>query len=181
AIEGAQKRVELQNFQSRKRLLEYDDVMNQQREVIYSTRLFALEKGEEIKAEALKMLRVAVSRTSAGWTDAITDMDQLDRAGLREALMMQFLAAPESIIDADATPDAASIIDASLAEAEAGLDRKIAYLEEFGGRLGLPDVERQVLSQVMLAVLDEKLKDHLYDLDQLRNAIHYRAYGQKDP
>ena len=181
AIEGAQKRVELQNFQSRKRLLEYDDVMNQQREVIYSTRLFALEKGEEIKAEALKMLRVAVSRTSAGWTDAITDMDQLDRAGLREALMMQFLAAPESIIDADETPDAASIIDASLAEAEAAFDRKIAYLEEFGGRLGLPDVERQVLSQVMLAVLDEKWKDHLYDLDQLRNAIHYRAYGQKDP
>ncbi|MEZ4413617.1 MAG: preprotein translocase subunit SecA, partial [Gemmatimonadales bacterium] len=52
AIEQAQKRVELQNFQTRKRLLEYDDVMNQQREVIYSLRLFALEKGEELKAES---------------------------------------------------------------------------------------------------------------------------------
>ena len=45
----------------------------------------------------------------------------------------------------------------------------------------MPDVELQVLSQVMLAVLDEKWKDHLYDLDQLRNAIQYRAYGQRDP
>ena len=45
----------------------------------------------------------------------------------------------------------------------------------------MPEVELQVLSQVMLAVLDEKWKDHLYDLDQLRNAIQYRAYGQRDP
>src|SRR5439155_589824 len=56
AIGQAQKRVELQNFQSRKKLLEYDDVMNQQREVIYALRLFALEGGEELKAEALRMV-----------------------------------------------------------------------------------------------------------------------------
>ena len=62
AIEQAQKRVELQNFQSRKRLLEYDDVMNQQREVIYSLRLFALERGEELKAEARRMIEMALER-----------------------------------------------------------------------------------------------------------------------
>ena len=62
AIEQAQKRVELQNFQSRKRLLEYDDVMNQQREVIYSLRLFALERGEELKAEARRMIEAALER-----------------------------------------------------------------------------------------------------------------------
>src|SRR5450759_4684942 len=62
SIEQAQKRVELQNFQSRKKLLEYDDVMNQQREVIYSLRAFALEGGEELKGEALKMVQDAVSR-----------------------------------------------------------------------------------------------------------------------
>src|SRR3712207_2063721 len=62
SIESAQKRVELQNFQSRKRLLEYDDVMNQQREVIYSLRSFALEGGEELKSEALKMVEKAISR-----------------------------------------------------------------------------------------------------------------------
>ena len=60
SIEQAQKRVELQNFQARKRLLEYDDVMNQQREVIYSLRSFALEGGEELKGEALKMVEKAL-------------------------------------------------------------------------------------------------------------------------
>ena len=54
SIGQAQKRVELQNFQSRKRLLDFDDVMNQQREVVYSLRSFALEGGEELKGEALK-------------------------------------------------------------------------------------------------------------------------------
>src|SRR5207248_10194276 len=62
SIEQAQRRVELQNFQSRKRLLEYDDVMNQQREVIYSLRSFALEGGEEAKAEAEKMVEKGVAK-----------------------------------------------------------------------------------------------------------------------
>src|SRR5579859_7047715 len=62
SIETAQKRVELQNFQSRKRLLEYDDVMNQQREVVYSLRSFALEGGEELKGEAVEMIEKAVVR-----------------------------------------------------------------------------------------------------------------------
>src|SRR3569833_1248925 len=62
SIEQAQKRVELQNFKRRKRLLEYDDVMNQQREVIYSLRAFALEGGEELKGESLKLVEKAVAR-----------------------------------------------------------------------------------------------------------------------
>jgi preprotein translocase subunit SecA len=57
----------------------------------------------------------------------------------------------------------------------------VEYLADFGKTVGIPDVDAQVLSQVMLAVLDERWKDHLYDLDQLRNAIQYRAWGQKDP
>src|SRR5688500_1222784 len=61
SISQAQRRVELQNFQSRKRLLDYDDVMNQQREVIYSLRSFALEGGEELKGEALRMIEKAVN------------------------------------------------------------------------------------------------------------------------
>ena len=66
AIEQAQKRVELQNFQIRKRLLEYDDVMNQQREVVYSLRLFALEKGEELKAESAPDDRVGAGAGRPG-------------------------------------------------------------------------------------------------------------------
>jgi preprotein translocase subunit SecA len=181
AIESAQKRVELQNFQQRKRALEYDDVLNQQRDVVYSTRLFALEKGEETKAEALKMIRIAATRIAEQWVVPADGEEQLDRIGLREALTLQFLIAPEALNDPAATPDDASVIAAVVAEAEAAFERKIAYLQDFGQKINIPDVDRQVLSQVMLAVLDEKWKDHLYDLDQLRNAIHYRAYGQKDP
>src|SRR5204863_345234 len=66
AIGQAQKRVELQHFQARKKLLEYDDVVNQQREVIYSLRLFALEGGEELTAEALHMVEAAVERLADG-------------------------------------------------------------------------------------------------------------------
>jgi preprotein translocase subunit SecA len=173
--------VELQNFQQRKRALEYDDVLNQQRDVIYSTRLFALEKGEETKAEALKMIRTAATRIAEQWVVPADGEEQLDRLGLREALTLQFLIAPEALNDPAATPDDASVVAAVVEEAEAAFERKIAYLRDFGDKINIPDVDRQVLSQVMLQVLDEKWKDHLHDLDQLRNAIHYRAYGQKDP
>jgi preprotein translocase subunit SecA len=181
AIEGAQKRVELQNFQARKRLLEYDDVMNQQREVIYSTRLFALERGEELKAEAIKMIRAAADRTVRDYLGTTERPEDYDRAGLRSALLMQYLVGPEAILDAAAAPSLDALVDVTRADAEAAFARKIEYLKDFGGKIGVPDVELQVLSQVMLAVLDEKWKDHLYDLDQLRNAIQYRAYGQRDP
>ncbi len=66
-------------------------------------------------------------------------------------------------------------------EGEQAFQRKLDYLADFGRTIAVPEVETQVLSQVMLTVLDERWKDHLYDLDQLRNAIQYRAWGQKDP
>jgi preprotein translocase subunit SecA len=181
AIEGAQKRVELQNFQARKRLLEYDDVMNQQREVIYSTRLFALERGEELKAEAIKMIRAAADRSVRDYLGTTERPEDYDRPGLRSAMLMQYLVGPEAILDAAATPSLEALVEVTRGDAEQAFARKIDYLKEFGGKIGVPDVELQVLSQVMLAVLDEKWKDHLYDLDQLRNAIQYRAYGQRDP
>ncbi len=181
AIEGAQKRVELQNFQARKRLLEYDDVMNQQREVIYSTRLFALERGAELKAEARKMISAALDRVVSGYLVTSQRPDEWDRVGLRDALLLQFLVSAEDVVDDGAAPTAESIAAAAKAAGEAAFSRKVEYLEHFGRQIGINDVDLQVLSQVTLAVLDEKWKDHLYDLDQLRNAIQYRAYGQKDP
>ena len=181
AIEQAQKRVELQNFQQRKRLLEYDDVMNQQREVIYSLRLFALERGEELKAEARRMIEAALERATTQFLASAERPEEYDRGGLREALMLQYLVAPENVTDAAATPDLERIVEAVKAEGEEAFRRKVEYLADFGKTIGIPDVDSQVLSQVMLAVLDERWKDHLYDLDQLRNAIQYRAWGQKDP
>ncbi|HYL30427.1 MAG TPA: preprotein translocase subunit SecA [Gemmatimonadales bacterium] len=181
AIGKAQQRVELQNFQARKRLLEYDDVMNQQREVIYSLRLFALERGEELKAEAQRMIEAAVERTARQFLGAATRPEEYDRGGLRELLMLQYLVNPEKVLDAQAAPDLATVVAAVKEEGDATFARKVEYLQEFSRAINVPDVDAQVLSQVMLSVLDEKWKDHLYDLDQLRNAIHYRGWGQKDP
>ena len=104
AIEQAQKRVELQNFQSRKRLLEYDDVMNQQREVIYSLRLFALERGEELKAEARRMIEAALERAVTQFMATAEQPEEWDRGGLREALTLQYLVTVDALTDAEATP-----------------------------------------------------------------------------
>jgi preprotein translocase subunit SecA len=181
AIEQAQKRVELQNFQTRKRLLEYDDVMNQQREVVYSLRLFALEKGEELKAEARRMIEAALARSVREYLSDADRPQDFDRPGLRSSLALQYMVAPEAILDAAAAPDLDAVVKAAQAEGEAAFHRKVEYLRDFGRKINVPDVDGQILSQVMQNVLDEKWKDHLYDLDQLRNAIQYRAYGQKDP
>ena len=181
AIEQAQKRVELQNFQSRKRLLDYDDVMNQQREVVYSLRLFALERGEELKAEARRMIAAALETAARSYLTGETRPEDYDRAGLQAALTMQYLVSVEALADPAATPSLDAIVAAVLAEGEATFSRKLDYLTDLGRKIGIPDVDGQVLSQVMLQVIDEKWKDHLYDLDQLRNAIHYRGWGQKDP
>ena len=181
AISQAQKRVELQNFQARKRLLEYDDVMNQQREVVYSLRLFALERGEQIKAEATRMVDGAVERVVTTMLADAKNPQEFDRTGVQSALTMQFLVSADDLLDPAKAPDLNGMVAAARAEGHRTLTRKVEYLTEFGKSIGQPDVDMQVLSAVMLRVLDEKWKDHLYDLDQLRNAIQYRAYGQKDP
>ncbi len=181
AIEQAQKRVELQNFQQRKRLLEYDDVMNQQREVIYSLRLFALERGEEIKAEARRMIESALERAVIQFLADAERPEEYDRGGLRELLMLQYLVTVDALTDAEAAPTIERMAELATQEGEASFQRKVEYLSDFGRTIGVPEVDSQVLSQVMLTVLDERWKDHLYDLDQLRNAIQYRAWGQKDP
>jgi preprotein translocase subunit SecA len=174
SIETAQKRVELQNFQQRKRLLEYDDVMNQQREVVYSLRTFALEGGEELKGEAVKMVEKAVARRIE---TNLADFDvpaEWDLSLLRQELLMRYLLTVPSLEDgAEGAPT--SVAEAAAAGAEAGtaaFAAKMAALGEFADK---------ILSLVMLNALDEKWKDHLYDLDQLRNGINYRAWGQKDP
>src|SRR5687767_4291738 len=91
AIGQAQKRVELQNFQARKKLLQYDDVMNQQREVIYSLRLFALEGGEELKAEALRMVEQAAADLADELIGDAKDPYEWDRALMETEFLLKFL------------------------------------------------------------------------------------------
>ncbi|MCC7193964.1 MAG: preprotein translocase subunit SecA [Gemmatimonadaceae bacterium] len=173
SIEQAQKRVELQNFQSRKRLLEYDDVMNQQREVIYSLRSFALDGGEELKGEAVRMVEHAVSKRIHGAVASIENPADWDSGLVRDDLMMRYLLSVPCFEPSGTRPrTVAEAEEEGRGAARDAFTRKFASLGEYAD---------QVLALVMLTVLDEKWKDHLYDLDQLRNAIHYRSWGQKDP
>ena len=180
SIEQAQKRVETQNFQSRKRLLEYDDVMNQQREVIYSLRAFALEGGEELKAEALKMIERGVQRRVEQALATFDRPEDWDFEYVQQDLLMHYmLQVPEFVagtrpISLEAAQGVAREAgDNSFQQKLVGLD---AVTDESGSGFG-----NRLLALVMLNVLDEKWKDHLYDLDQLRASIQYRAWGQKDP
>jgi preprotein translocase subunit SecA len=182
SIEQAQKRVELQNFQARKRLLEYDDVMNQQREVVYSLRSFALEGGEELRGEARKMVEKAVGRRVETGLADYESPDQWDLAQLQQDLLMQYLlpVAPFAEGASDRPGDLAQAQAAAVTAATASFEAKLTELDTVIDESGV-GFSGRMLSLVMLNVLDEKWKDHLYDLDQLRNAIHYRSWGQKDP
>jgi len=155
--------------------------MNQQREVIYSLRLFALERGEELKAEARRMIEGALERAVTQFLSGTERAEEYDRGGLKEALALQYLVSVDAVTDPAAAPDIEELVALVKQEGEEAFRRKIEYLADFGKSIGIPEVDAQVLSQVMLSVLDERWKDHLYDLDQLRNAIQYRAWGQKDP
>jgi preprotein translocase subunit SecA len=180
SIEQAQKRVELQNFQSRKKLLEYDDVMNQQREVIYSLRAFALEGGEELKGEALKMVEKALGRRVETVLAEFDNVEDWDYDLLKQELSMHYLLQVPAFEQEELRPT--EIADAQMRAVEAGqaaFAAKIETLDMVRDQEG--GYADRLLRYVMLNVLDEKWKDHLYDLDQLRNAIHYRSWGQKDP
>jgi preprotein translocase subunit SecA len=181
SIEQAQKRVELQNFQSRKRLLEYDDVMNQQREVIYSLRSFALEGGEELKGEALRMIEKAVSaRVETVLAEYESELDW-DLDLLRQELLMHYLLQVPALESPDLRPTSLTAMQSAATDAaRAAFAAKLENLDAIKDDQGQGYGDR-LLALVMLNVLDEKWKDHLYDLDQLRNAIHYRSWGQKDP
>ncbi len=178
AIERAQMRVEMMNFDARKKLLEYDDVMNQQREVIYDLRLFALEGGEDLKGEIWEMVRMAVVGRIDEYVPLGGHEESWDLAGLKNRLLLDFfLHCPElpnenSLEVALEWESREAVVEYVEAKALSTFKKK---LEDFGEQ-----VER-ILSYIFLYTVDEKWKDHLYDLDQLKAGIYFRAWGQKDP
>src|SRR6059036_675858 len=189
AIGQAQKRVELQHFQARKKLLEYDDVMNQQREVIYSLRQFALEGGEELKAEALHMVEAAVERLADGLVAEFDDPAQWDRALFETEFLQKFLIAVPGVTDPTVIHNRDDLVRAAQQAAREAFQAKLDNLKgmekdveaQLGAQAGSVRLGERALSRFMLGVIDEKWKDHLYDLDKLREGIYYRSWGQKDP
>src|ERR1035437_8468097 len=137
SIEQAQKRVELQNFQSRKRLLEYDDVMNQQREVIYSLRSFALEGGEELKGESVKMVQDAVARRVETTLAGEEDPMDWDVALLRQDLLMHYLLTVPCFEEDGTRP--ATVAAAGGQTSDAGVKAFHAKFAALGALQGAPD------------------------------------------
>jgi preprotein translocase subunit SecA len=176
SIGSAQGRVEMQNFEARKRLLEYDDVMNQQREVIYDLRLFALEGGEDLKGEVWEMIELALRNVVAEYAPADVHPDQWSLYALRQRMVLDYFLVVEELPaeegDGHGFEDPEELEELIIEAARTGFRRK---LESWG------EHRERILSWIMLGVIDEKWRDHLYDLDHLKASIGFRGWGQKDP
>jgi preprotein translocase subunit SecA len=175
SIERAQKRVETNNFEARKRLLDYDDVMNQQREVIYDLRLFALEGGEDLKGEIWEMIEHAAREVIDEYTPEHQSSEVWDLAGLRRRLILDFF-----IVVSELPEENDPEHEHERHEIETWIIDGLR--NSFHNKLeSLGEHSEQIASFVMLSVIDEKWKDHLYDLDHLKASIGFRGWGQKDP
>ncbi|WP_077099315.1 preprotein translocase subunit SecA [Mycobacterium terramassiliense] len=182
AIKSAQTQVEQQNFEVRKNVLKYDEVMNQQRKVIYAERRRILE-GENLKEQALDMVRDVVTAYVDGAT-AEGYAEDWDLEALWSALKTLYPVgiSHESLTHPDADSDRddltrEELLDALLEDAERAYGVREAELEEIAGEGAMRQLERNVL----LNVIDRKWREHLYEMDYLKEGIGLRAMAQRDP
>ena len=174
SIETAQKRVESNNFESRKRLLDYDDVMNQQREVIYDRRLFALEGGEDLKGEMWEMIEHTVQATVDEYLESEHE-EEWDLTGLKRRISLDYFAMLPALPDENEEEHELEAYEIQQMAVDAVHEQFNHKIEGFG------EHAEGVTSYIMLSVIDGKWKDHLYDLDHLKASIGFRGWGQKDP
>ncbi len=190
AIERAQKQVEAQNFGTRKHLLEYDDVMNKQRESVYTLRRQLLEgkvtfegegedaEGEELDSRAYLMMLAEEFVANLVETHAPKDgnPEEWDLNALQLAAVDAFgldTADLGALGLADMTPD--EMVEAIFDLAVKEYEKKEAVLQAD------PSILRRVERDIMLQIVDAQWKDHLYGLDHLKEGIGLRGYGQRDP
>jgi preprotein translocase subunit SecA len=170
-IEKAQRKVEEQNFLIRKRVLEYDDVMNEQRRVIYSYRDQVL-RGEAMGEQARTEIANVIERTIEEYTQG-DYLEDWDIDGLFTALSQFF---PLDIGPQDMNPEAIDRAHLGERVVDAAMARYDAREEELGEEL-LGQLERYLLLQI----IDERWREHLFDVDYLREGIHLRGFLQMDP
>lgn len=171
AIENAQKRVESHNFDIRKHLLEFDDVMNKQRQVIYEQRKRAL-KGEDLSADIEEMLEEVVEELIAEYIDEKVHPEEWNIKGLDDRVFSQFtlrmnLSERVNHLGIDGMKE--TIIS--------GVKTLLQSKEQEYGK-ALMDY---VMKVIMLQSIDMHWKDHLLSMDHLKEGIGLRGYGQKDP
>ncbi|MDN5302492.1 MAG: preprotein translocase subunit SecA [Thermoanaerobacteraceae bacterium] len=172
AIENAQKKVEARNFDIRKHVLEYDDVMNTQREVIYSQRRKVLEK-EDLKESIKQMIVDVVDRLLEIYAGKEIHPEEWDIKGLSEYMVDIFQI--RDVIDSASLENMSrdDVRDTLIEKAQAAYEKKE---EELGS-----ETMRELERFIMLKVVDQKWMDHIDAMDQLREGIGLRAYGQRDP
>jgi preprotein translocase subunit SecA len=183
AIERAQKQVEAQNFSVRKHLLEYDDVMNKQRENIYALRRQVLEgkirlqdeDGEETELDTrqylMELAEQILDATVENYAPRQADFEQWDLDALKREV--------ERIFAIDAGP--MDFDDRTADEIRDELWAKILESYEEKEKLVSREVLHRVERDIMLQIVDQQWKDHLYSLDHLKEGIGLRGYGQRDP
>jgi preprotein translocase subunit SecA len=171
AVENAQKQIEELNYERRKNVLKYDEVMNGQREVIYAERSKILE-GEDLKEQVLGFVQQVVEDVVTSYCPAEEFPEEWDRKQMLTALgeiypVRSRLADVEQIED---VPELQAMF----------VDEALQAYEEKEAEVG-SDVMRELERVVLLNITDNKWREHLYEMDYLQEGIHLRAYAQRDP
>ncbi len=172
AIENAQKKVEAHNFDIRKHLLEYDDVMNEQREVVYSQRRKALF-GEDLKDFILSMINDKACEIAERYADRKTSPEEWDLSGLSEAVSKQFNFRLEIDDNRLEGLDADGLTGWIYEEC-------LARYEEKEKQIGVDEL-RKLEQILLLQTVDALWKDHLLSMDHLKEGIGLRGYAQQNP
>jgi preprotein translocase subunit SecA len=182
AIERAQKQVEAQNFSVRKHLLEYDDVMNKQRESVYTLRREILEGSVHVTEDEVVNTREYMLSLAEDILDDLVDRyagKELDHeewdldALTREVIRIFGLESSQVESQRLDDKNSGEIADDLWAEIKKGYDEREALVG--------PEIMRRVERDIMLQIVDAQWKDHLYSLDHLKEGIGLRGYGQRDP
>jgi preprotein translocase subunit SecA len=173
-IERAQRKVEAHNFDIRKQLLEYDDVANDQRRVVYQQRQELMEATDI--SEAIRAIRVEVVNAAVSEHVAPESVEEeWDKDGLTKGLEREFGVRMDAaeLLESDHSIDEKRLRELVVAAVAEAYDRKVA---EIG-----PDVMHEIEKQIMLRQLDSHWKEHIGALDYLRQGIHLRGYAQRNP
>jgi preprotein translocase subunit SecA len=174
SIERAQKRVEAQNFDMRKHVLEYDNVMNQQREAVYDRRLHALE-GHNLRDDVMEMIDSVADLKVAMYTDPKSYPEDWDLDGLSSDLARNFHVAVHVAEE--------GLADLNIESLTEMIRKKM--IESYGHKESTlapsPDLMRDLERFATLHVIDNAWQEHLYEIDRMREGIGLRAYGQLDP
>ncbi len=174
SIESAQRKVESRNFGIRKNVLQYDEVMNSQRQIIYSQRDQVLN-GENMKDSIQKMIQESIQANVKTYLPENTPHEQWDLAGLREHYMGWVIGEG----DLRFAPSEIEDLEPQFVTEE--LQKKAAALYEKKEQEFTPNVMREVERVVLLRVVDQEWMDHIDAMEQLQDGIRLRAYAQQDP